>query len=38
MDKAKPSYIVQEYGRADIPWDDHFVDELKVALVACRVL
>lgn len=38
MDKAKPSYMVQEHNRANVSWDDHFIDELKIALVACRVL
>ncbi|KAI0118721.1 POT peptide transporter [Nemania sp. FL0031] len=36
MDKAKPSYQLQHHGRTDLPWDDQFVDELKVALTACR--
>lgn len=37
MDAPKPSYL-QEFGQAaDVPWDDHFIDELKRALVACRV-
>ncbi|KAI8626837.1 POT peptide transporter [Xylariaceae sp. FL1651] len=38
MDKAKPSYQSQHSGRSNLPWDDQFVDELKVALTACRVL
>ncbi|KAJ8125713.1 hypothetical protein O1611_g7927 [Lasiodiplodia mahajangana] len=37
MDKAKPSYQLQHHGRTDLPWDDQFIDELKVALTACRV-
>ncbi|CAG8976665.1 hypothetical protein HYALB_00012057 [Hymenoscyphus albidus] len=38
MDAAKPSYQ-QEFGNggARYPWTDLFVDELKRALVACRV-
>ncbi|POS69335.1 POT family protein [Diaporthe helianthi] len=38
MDKARPSYHIQQYGSSTLPWDDHFVDELKIALTACRVL
>ncbi|KAI0388510.1 POT peptide transporter [Xylariaceae sp. FL0594] len=39
MDKAKPSYQAQQQsGVSDLPWDDSFIDELKVALTACRVL
>jgi len=33
MDAAKPSVS----GRTDLNWDDKFVDEVKRALVACRV-
>ncbi|WDK09665.1 POT family protein [Colletotrichum graminicola] len=36
MDKAKPSYLAQ-HGNASVPWNDHFIEEIKVALVACRV-
>lgn len=37
MDAAKPSYA-EEFGRSTTgAWDDHFIDELKRALVACRV-
>ena len=37
MNAAKPSYS-EEFGRTSpVPWDDHFIDELKRALVACRV-
>ena len=37
MDAAKPSYQ-QEYGhRYKTPWNDLFIDEIKRALVACRV-
>ncbi|KAI9836777.1 MAG: hypothetical protein M1819_000942 [Sarea resinae] len=39
MDAPKPSYQLQAgtEGRYKIHWDDHFIDELKRALVACRV-
>jgi POT family proton-dependent oligopeptide transporter len=33
MDAAKPS---RQLGRS-LPWDDHFIDQLKRALVACKV-
>ncbi|EQL01067.1 POT family protein [Ophiocordyceps sinensis CO18] len=36
MDKAKPSYLAQ-HGHSPVPWTDRFVDEIKIALVACRV-
>ncbi|PQE07853.1 MFS peptide transporter Ptr2 protein [Rutstroemia sp. NJR-2017a WRK4] len=37
MDAAKPTYQ-EEFGRKHrTPWDDQFVEELKRALVACRV-
>jgi proton-dependent oligopeptide transporter, POT family len=37
MDAAKPSYQ-EEYGRtAKTPWNDLFVEEIKRALVACKV-
>jgi len=37
MDAAKPSYQ-EEYGRKyKTPWNDLFIDEIKRALVACRV-
>ena len=36
-DAAKPSYQ-EEYGRRHkTPWTDHFIDELKRGLVACKV-
>ncbi|OGM44702.1 oligopeptide transporter [Aspergillus bombycis] len=39
MDHAKPSYLRQQQGETiDLPWDDQFVDEIKVALMACRVI
>ncbi|KAK9423239.1 putative Oligopeptide transporter [Seiridium unicorne] len=38
MDKAKPSYLAAHRPRhSNVPWNDHFIEELKVALVACRV-
>jgi hypothetical protein len=38
LEKAKPS--LQEYGlrKHRISWDDEFVNELKTALVACKVI
>jgi POT family proton-dependent oligopeptide transporter len=38
MDAAKPSWQAANGGkRTNLPWDDHFIDELKRALIACRV-
>ncbi|KAE8147768.1 POT family-domain-containing protein [Aspergillus avenaceus] len=40
MDAPKPSWQAVNGGRkarTNLPWDDHFIDELKRALVACRV-
>lgn len=38
MDAPKPSWQAEHRGvEAQMPWDDHFIDELKRALVACRV-
>lgn len=38
MDAPKPSWQLERNGvQATLPWDDHFIDELKRALVACRV-
>ncbi|KAF2477721.1 peptide transporter-like protein PTR2 [Lindgomyces ingoldianus] len=39
LDKAKPSFQEQEQGRRryKAPWDDKFIDELKIALMACKV-
>ncbi|OJJ51748.1 hypothetical protein ASPZODRAFT_138813 [Penicilliopsis zonata CBS 506.65] len=37
-DAPKPSWQAVNGGkRTNLPWDDHFIDELKRALVACRV-
>ena len=38
MDAPKPSWQLEHNGNnSSVPWDDHFIDELKRALVACRV-
>jgi proton-dependent oligopeptide transporter, POT family len=37
MDAAKPSYQLAHTQQISVTWDDLFVDELKRALVACRV-
>ncbi|PLB37576.1 peptide MFS transporter [Aspergillus candidus] len=38
MDAAKPTWQAANGGRrTNLPWDDHFIDELKRALIACRV-
>ncbi|EAW10971.1 peptide MFS transporter [Aspergillus clavatus NRRL 1] len=38
MDAPKPSWQAANGGtRTNLPWDDHFIDEVKRALVACRV-
>lgn len=37
MDAPKPSWQAEHGGGRTIPWDDHFIDELKRALVACKV-
>ncbi|KAJ5109478.1 hypothetical protein N7456_006153 [Penicillium angulare] len=38
MDAPKPSWQRENRDEnAVLPWDDHFIDELKRALVACRV-
>ncbi|OCL03552.1 putative MFS peptide transporter Ptr2 [Glonium stellatum] len=34
---AKPSYQQEIGGKTNLPWDDHFVEEVKRALVACKV-
>jgi len=36
MDAPKPSYVA-EHGGSAVPWSDQFIDELKRALVACKV-
>lgn len=38
MDAPKPSWQREHTGaEVSLPWDDHFIDELKRALIACRV-
>lgn len=38
MDAPKPTWQREHTGvEVSLPWDDHFIDELKRALVACRV-
>ncbi|KAI9157953.1 Peptide transporter PTR2 [Paramyrothecium foliicola] len=37
MDAAKPSWRQQNGKTKTVPWNDHFVDELKRALRACKV-
>lgn len=38
MDGPKPSWQAEHGKRyTNLPWDDHFIDELKRALVACKV-
>ncbi|KAL2788302.1 POT family-domain-containing protein [Aspergillus keveii] len=38
MDAPKPTWQAENNGnRPNLPWDDHFIDELKRALIACRV-
>ncbi|TQB69084.1 hypothetical protein MPDQ_002379 [Monascus purpureus] len=38
LDAPKPSWQEANGGRrTNLPWDDHFIDELKRALVACKV-
>ncbi|KAK2596154.1 peptide transporter ptr2 [Conoideocrella luteorostrata] len=37
LNGAKPSWRAQNGKSANLAWDDHFVDELKRALMACKV-
>lgn len=37
MDAPKPSFSGKRTGNPNLPWDDKFIDELKRALIACRV-
>lgn len=37
LEAAKPSYQNQRGGRFPAPWNDHFVEEIRRALVACKV-
>lgn len=36
-DAPKPSFTGKRAGNPKLPWDDKFIDELKRALIACRV-
>lgn len=38
LEKAKPSLQDHSLGRHRVRWDDEFVNELKTALVACKVM
>ena len=37
LDAARPAVQSERYGKT-VPWDDHFISELKRGLLACRVL
>ena len=37
MDAAKPSYQEEHGHKGSSPWNDQFIEELKRALIACRV-
>jgi proton-dependent oligopeptide transporter, POT family len=37
QDAAKPSYIQHHGGNSNVPWTDHFVEEVKRALTAMKV-
>ena len=37
QDAPKPSWLAEHGIQKTVPWNDHFIDELKRALVACRV-
>ncbi|KAF1848188.1 DNA repair helicase [Cucurbitaria berberidis CBS 394.84] len=37
LDKAKPSSQEHGIGKSKVTWDDAFIEELKTALVACKV-
>ena len=37
LDAAKPDAAMERFG-ITVPWTDAFVEELKIGLVACRVL
>jgi POT family proton-dependent oligopeptide transporter len=36
LDNAKPGMQLEKYGRK-VSWDDRFIEDLKRALLACRV-
>lgn len=37
MDAPRPSYLAEHGGNYKAPWSDQFIEELKCALVACKV-
>ncbi|MCJ1250448.1 hypothetical protein MMC30_007676 [Trapelia coarctata] len=37
LDAAKPAYQYEKFGKS-VPWDDHFIAEMKRGLIGCRVL
>lgn len=37
QDAAKQSWLAERGINKTVPWNDHFIEELKRALVACRV-
>lgn len=37
LDQARPSATQSRHGRSKVTWDDKFIDELKTAMVACKV-
>jgi dipeptide/tripeptide permease len=37
LDRAKPSFTGHRRGPCNLAWDDKFVEELKAALMACKV-
>lgn len=37
MNAPKPSYQLEHGGNRSLTWDDHFVEEVKRSLVACKV-
>jgi proton-dependent oligopeptide transporter, POT family len=37
LDAAKQAYQLEKHGRI-VPWNDHFIAEIKRGLLACRVM
>jgi POT family proton-dependent oligopeptide transporter len=37
LDAAKPSFQLMKYSRT-VPWSDHFIKEIRLGLLACRVM
>jgi POT family proton-dependent oligopeptide transporter len=37
LDSARPIHQLEKHGRS-VPWNDHFIAELKRGLLACRVM